>query len=161
MASNTDLVPYKSEVVEETRLLTDVWQNFFRLIQDIVFYIKSENYFTLTNNQAVAADITPLYFDYRTTSYVVIDYVIQRTSSSAELIQSGILMAVYKPRANTWSIREYGTAGPDASGVTFTITSAGQVQYTSSNQAGTISLSRMIFRLRQFEGKSSLYSRMG
>lgn len=161
MAVDTNLVPYRDPVIDESMIMTSSWQSFFRTIQDIVFYLQPETYFTLTNNLAVAANIESLVFDKRFTSSAVIDYVIQRTSSSAELIQSGILMAVYKPRADAWSVFEYGTPGPHASGVTFTITSAGQVQYTTTNQAGTIALSRMIFRARPFHGKSQTYSVVG
>jgi hypothetical protein len=161
MATDTDLVPYRDEVVDESRMLSINWQIFFRVIQNIVLYLQPENYFDLVNNQAVATDLSPLVFDYRYTSQAIIEYIIQRTSSSAELIQTGMKMVVYKPRANTWSILEYGTPGPDASGVTFTITSTGQVQYTTTNQAGTIALSRIIFRVRELQGKSQTYSAVG
>ncbi len=161
MASNTELVPYKDEVVDENRKLSSVWSSFFRIIQDIIFYVKPETYFDLVNNQAVAANITPLVFDKRFTSYVVIDYVIQRMSSGADLVQGGILLAVYRPFSNTWSLVEYGTPGPSASGITFSITSAGQIKYTSTNMAGTVVLSRIVFRTRPFQGKSQLFSLVG
>lgn len=160
--AGSNVIPFADPVVESEKLtLSRSWQQFFRKIQDLIDYNSDEQSFALVNNQVAAADITPLTFDKRYTSYVIIDYVIQRTSSSAELIQTGILMAAYKPRANTWSIREYGTSGPDASGVTFSITSSGQVQYTTSNQAGTIALSRIVFRVKELKAKSSTYSVVG
>jgi hypothetical protein len=160
--AGSNVVPFSDPVVEsDSRTLTRAWEQFFRKIQDVVNYSSDEQSFTLVNNQAGAADLTPLTFDYRYTSQAVIEYVIQRTSSSAELIQTGMKIVVYKPRANTWSILEYGTSGPDASGVTFTITSSGQVQYTTTNQGGTIALSRIVFRVREIKAKSSTYSNLG
>lgn len=161
MASNTELVPYKDEVIGDDKKLSSVWSSFFRTIQDIIFYIKSETYFDLINDQAVPINVTPLVFDKRFTAYVVIDYVIQRMSSGGDLVQGGILLATYRPFTDSWSLVEYGTPGPSNAGVTFTITSLGQVQYTTTDLVGAVSLSRIIFRARPFQGKSSVYSVVG
>lgn len=153
--------PFTEAMVDARGLLSRAWQQFFRKISDCLKFIGDEQFFDLVNNQVGAANITPLKFDKQYTSQAIIDYVVQRTTSTTELIQSGTKHAVYKPRANTWSLLEYGTSGPDASGITFSITSTGQIQYTSTNLGGTPSLSRIVMRIREIAGKSDLYSKVG
>ena len=153
--------PFLREVVDETMRMTRVWQQWFRLVEDSVKYLGQEFNFALANNQSSAADIVGMVFDKSYTSFAVIEYVIQRVTSTTERVQSGCLHAVYRPDGLTWAIREYGTAGPDTSGITFSITSSGQVQYTSTNLGGTQEISRIVYRVRKIEAKSSIYSAVG
>lgn len=160
--AGSNVVPFADPVVDADKLtLSRSWQQFFRRIQDLVNYISDEQSFTLVNNQAAAADITPLTFDLRYTSQVFIDYLIQRTSSSAEAIESGVVTLAYLPRSNTWNIAKTASLTVGTPGVTLTVTSSGQVQYTTSNQAGTIALSRIVFRVKEIKAKSSTYSVVG
>lgn len=152
--------PIKDMLADDEGLLSRAWQTFFRKISDLLDYLGQESSFNLANNQAVAAAITGLIFDFGYTSQVIIDYVIQRTTSTTELIESGTLHLIYRPKTLTWSIYSASTLG-DASGVTFSITSTGQVKYTSSNIGGTQVLSRIVFRKRELAAKSSLYSKVG
>ena len=160
--ADSQVVPFVDPVVESEGLtLSRSWQQFFRKIQDLVDYIDDEQSFTLVNNQAVAADLTPLTFDYRYTSQATIEYLIQRTSSSAEAVRAGKLNVIYLPNSNSWNIADVAEVTTGTPGITFTITSSGQVQYTSTNQAGTGEISRLVFRVREMKAKSSLYSQLG
>lgn len=161
MAVDTELVPYRDEVVDESRKLSPVWSSFFRIIQNIIFYIKPETTFALVNNQSVAANVAGLSFDKRYCSQATVDYLIQRTTNSSELVESGRITAIYLPSSDTWNIAKNADISVGTIGVTLTITSAGQVQYTTTNQAGTVSISRIIFRVRQIEAKSNIYSVVG
>lgn len=152
--------PISQEVVNKEMKLAEKWVDFFRQIKQALTFLGAENSFTLVNNLAVAADIENLSFSKNFTSHAVIDYCIQRTTNLAGLTQSGCLHAVYKPFTNTWALVPIGTPGPDVAGITFSITSDGKIQYTSTNQAGTVVLSRIFFRVRAMAGKA-YYSKVG
>lgn len=161
MAFEVNQVPYSDDVIDSQRKLTRPWEQFFRKVFDVLQYLKGEQAFTLVNNQASATDVTPLTFDKNYVSHAVVEYLIQRTTSSSELVAGGRLTAIYSYDANTWTIANSIDVNVGTIGVTFSITADGQVRYTTTNQAGTVELSRMVFRLRQLQGKSSLYSRLG
>ena len=153
--------PFTEKLINAQMYLTRSWVDFIRLVVDCLKYVGSEDQFELVNNQSGAADITPLKFDYSYTSAVFIEYVIQRVTSSTNAIQAGVKVVVYNPDSGAWTIAEYGTSTPAAAGITFSITSTGQVQYTSSNLAGTQEISRICFRKREIAAKSSIYSKVG
>jgi hypothetical protein len=148
-------------MINPTGALTQAWGGFMRLISEALAYLGQEYYFTLANNTAVAADIEGLKFDYHFASCAFVEYLIQRVTSTTVKLQAGIKIIVFNPDTLGWTIAEYGTSGPDASGITFSITTDGQVQYTSTNLGGTEEISRIIWRQREIVGKSSLYSRVG
>ncbi len=157
-------VPFKSVALERGGLLTPVWTAFFRSLYERISPLGVERSFEIVNNQSGAADITGMRYDYRGTSQVAIDYVIQRITTgggAVEKLETGIFLLVYKPTSDSWSKVVIGTAGPDVSGVTITVTATGQVQYTSTNVAGTASISRFIWRARTLAGKHSSYSSVG
>lgn len=160
MAYEVNSVPYADDVIDSARKLTRPWEQFFRKIFDLLQYIKPESSFTLVNNQSGAADVTPLTFDKNYVSHAVVEYLIQRTTTSGELVAGGRLTAIYAYDANAWTIANTIDVNVGTIGVTFSITSDGQVQYTTTNQAGTVEISRMVFRVRQLQGKSNLYSRL-
>lgn len=153
----------KGQLLWNDGLLTQAWQKFFRYVSNALNYVGEEYAFPLTNNLAVPASIQNMAFDSRFTSQAVIEYTIQRTTSTTELIQSGRLAVVYKPKTSVWTIVN-SSDGPDVSGITFSIlntATVGAVQYVSSNLGGTASISRIFFRVRELAGKSSLYSKVG
>jgi hypothetical protein len=99
--------------------------------------IVSQSSFTIANNQSSATNITGLLFNPASFRSVKIDYAIYRqtdTASSA-VAQVGQLKFVYNTQATQWFMSD-DYAGQD-SGVEFSITSAGQIQYTSTNISGT------------------------
>ena len=89
---------------------------------------------TIANNQIVAQSLTGVAFDSTEHRAVILSYSILRSIDGIESSQVGQLRLAY--RASSWSLSD-DFSGDDA-GVTFTITSAGQVQYTSTNLVGTI-----------------------
>lgn len=91
---------------------------------------------TITNNQVTAANITGLSFasgSVRSFKALVSCYI--QTDAPAELQEVGTLYGWFNPVASAWQIR-FVSVGDDC-GVTFSITTGGQVQYTSTNQPFT------------------------
>ena len=108
-----------------------------------------ETIFNIANNQASPADITGLSFDPTKIGGFTIDYRVYRQTTgggATELAEQGQLVGAYSPVAGTWEM----TQGPDVgdAGLTFSITNAGQVQYTSTNITGTPSQSYIRFKAR-------------
>lgn len=151
-------IPQQNEITEKGGPLTQIWLGFFRALFDRTSHVSTEQEFFFQNNNSVATDITGLQFDSNKVTLVYIDYLIQRISkggSGAELVEAGTLRLVYKPKAGTWNITKFAGSGPDVGGITFSITAAGQVQYVSTNMAGTIDSTtpqKMTFRTRTMSG---------
>jgi hypothetical protein len=103
--------------------------------------------FSLTNNQAVAANITGLLFSTSSVRSATISYSIYISSSTTEIAENGRLYLNYKPSAGTWNVSR--EADEDA-GVVLTITNAGQVQYTTTNIGGTGYLGQIKFKAETF-----------
>ena len=158
------IVPYRDQVLDDDGLLTRPWQSFFRFVQAVIDPLGVEQSFELVNNQASAADVVGLQLNGAKTSTAIIEYIIQRITTSTgatELVEAGVKQAVFKPVSNSWSLLTIGTPGPSASGVTLSITSLGQVQYTSSNITGTALISKFTYRVRSMGAKSASFSIIG
>lgn len=156
--------PYRDELIDYSGLVTRPWELFFRIIASALEPLGVEKYFALENNISSAKDITGLNFNSDSVSHGIVEFFIQRVTTgtgATELITSGIFHVVYKPTTNSWALTVIGTPGPSVSGITFSITAAGQVQYTSTNITGTSSISKMSYRARTISGKSSTYSVVG
>lgn len=93
----------------------------------------SEKSFTLANNQASAADITGLIFSPSTYRGFKIEYSIYRETSTvgSGAAQIGQLRGIYNTKLAEWYLSEDFSG--NSSGIEFSITSGGQIQYTSSN----------------------------
>jgi len=90
--------------------------------------------FILANNQSSASNVTDLSFDPGTIRSAIIQYSVHRSTSLSEEAETGTLFLTYKNVSSTWDItRAFG----GSSSVVFTITNAGQIQYTTSNLTGT------------------------
>jgi hypothetical protein len=87
---------------------------------------------TILNNQASPISIAGLSFSGSTSGRFI--YEIRRSTDSATIECSGNVDALYID--STWQLSEYNRLGDD-SGVVFSITSGGQIQYTSSNMSGS------------------------
>lgn len=160
MARISTDAPIRSEFFDVLKSISRPWQDFFTLISEALFYVGSEGFQALVNNQSTAVDITSLSFDKRYVSAAYVDYLIQRTTSTNESVEAGTFFLSYKHKADAWQI----SSGPSAAGVTITVTSTGQCQYQTTNQSGTFldtSLSRIVFRARTIRAKSKLYSVLG
>lgn len=90
---------------------------------------------TLANNQSSVADVTGLLFDGVATRSVLIKFAIYRNTSGSEQESTGNISLGYKTTAADWTISTEGFQGN--AGITFSVTSSGQVQYISTNMAGT------------------------
>lgn len=139
-------LPYQDKVITEDNKISDSWARFFRKVQDAMNYLGDESEIALSNN--VTSQNTGLFFDYRYVSSVFIDILVQRVTNSGELIESGTVRMDYKPYSNSWQI-----TSPFATAATFT-NSGGSLLYTTSNQSGTIRLSRMVYRVRPIKAKA-------
>lgn len=104
--------------------------------------------FTIANNTSSVANVTGLSFDTSTVRSAIAQYSIYRNSSTTETSECGQIYATYKSVAGTWEIAQSYTG---SSGVVFSITSAGQIQYTSTNFSGISYTGTM-----KFTGKSFL-----
>lgn len=125
------------------RLAGIALENFVGIDSGVVIPTTS---FTVANNQASAANVTGLSFDGTVSrSFEVSAWVYRNTTSTGatELAENVKLYGIYSAVAGTWEMAQEGAG---TSGVLFTITNAGQVQYTSSNITGTASHSSMKFR---------------
>lgn len=154
-------VPYKTPMLEGG-FLNHLWSWFFRAVQERLRPLGIESFFDLANGQASAADIDGLNFDSGTVSQATIDYLVQRVTTSTgatEEIESGILIATYNPTSEDWNLHAVDENNPDDAGITFSITSEGQVQYTTDTITGTASISRIVWRARTLSAKHSTYSR--
>lgn len=89
---------------------------------------------TLANNQAVAANVSGLLFDVAVVRGAKIEYSIYRTSSTITTpkAEKGTMEVSYD--GSTWSILRSAT---EDTGITFTISSTGQIQYTSTDVGST------------------------
>lgn len=157
MAKQTTLnIPNLEQVVDDKGMLSRIWLTVFRYIQNALDPLGVEKTFPIDNNKAVDTNIDGLIFDSSKVSQIFIDYVIQRITTSTELVESGVLRAVYLPTSLTWSLVTVGATGPSVSGVTFTIDSTGRIKYTSTNIAGTQITSTLSIRARTLSGKNFL-----
>jgi len=98
----------------------------------------------LTNNQTSPTDVSGLAFNTSQVLSVQVDYFIKREGSTI-LVESGTLEANFD--GSDWKLQADGVG--DA-GTDFTITAAGQVQYTTTDLAGHTS-SQVRFRAKTID----------
>jgi hypothetical protein len=94
--------------------------------------------FSLANNQVAAANVTGLLLDKTKTRAATIPFLLHRqTDTPLEYDVVGVITLYYKPVADSWNISvEFKAGDADDVGIVFSVTSAGQIQYTSTNLAG-------------------------
>ncbi len=91
--------------------------------------------FTLLNNQASPTNVTGAAWSTATTRSVMVNFSIYITTTLEEYTESGTLYLNYKSTAGTWDLSRVGS-GSD-SGIVFSVTSGGQLQYVSPNATGS------------------------
>lgn len=109
-----------------------------------------ETQFTLVNNQATNADITGLVISEGTYRAVEIPYTIERRDDTQGFRQMGRLICTFDQFSATWSLADIvdaGSSGP-TSGITFGITAAGQVIYSSDNFTGSNYVGKLRYIMR-------------
>lgn len=157
-------VPIREAIADNTGLVSQIWSWFFKGTWERLYPLGIEQSFQLANNIASPTEVTGLVFNSDGVSQAVVEYLVQRVTTGTgahELIESGIFIVCYRPTTVGWSIVLVQINKPDDSGVDFTVTSSGQVQYTSSNIPGTPSISTVYWRSRTIGGKNYQYSKMG
>lgn len=157
MKTKTLIVPNKEQLVDSLGAATRYFELFLRNVIDLLLPLGSEFSVDLENNKASATNIIGLNFKKESEIQSFIEYVIQRTTTSGQTIESGILRVVYLPFTDSWNLGSVITAGPNSAGVTFSITSAGQVQYTSTNVVNQNKF-RISIRVRKLTGKNTVRS---
>ncbi len=103
---------------------------------------------TIANNVSSAANVAGLAFSPVLVRGAIIEYTVYRNttgSGATEACEVGTMYICYKNVANSWDLT---IVGGGSSGVTFSITSAGQVQYVSSNFTGSSYTGVTHFRAR-------------
>lgn len=90
---------------------------------------------TILNNQASAVDLTGLIFDKTEYTQGIVTCELRRKTSLSELVSQTTLVAIYNSTSDSWDVTP--TAIGDDCGVVFSITGAGQVQYTSTDMSGS------------------------
>ena len=117
-----------------------------------IYVVDGSTSFTIANNQAAAASVTSLLIDGVSTRSFIIDYSIYRQTDTAlsALAQAGQLRGVFNTQSSTWFMSD-DYSGQN-SGVTFSILSSGQIQYTSSNIAGANYVGSMKYAIRKTFG---------
>lgn len=112
--------------------------------------ISSELSMTIANNQSSAANITDASFDVTLYSGFIIEYDIRRDTSTSHIGGTGRIEGhVYN---GSWVLTD-ATENEDTSagsGVTFSISTAGQLKYTSTNMSGTGYTGSMKYTARRF-----------
>ncbi len=103
--------------------------------------------FTVANNQSSVSNITGLAFDIAAVQSAIITYSVYRVTSGSELCENGQISIQYKQTAATWNLSQTCSG---TSGITFTITSGGQVQYVSTSMSGTGYVGKLKFSARAF-----------
>lgn len=123
--------PWGSEVTEWATAVTDTLSGFVS-DTDII-----NGTATIVDNISSPANISGFDFDITKVRGFVAEYSIYRASATPKS-ETGILMGNYN--GTTWTLSRQAT---DDCGVTFTITSAGQIQYTSTSvgSLGTLKFS--------------------
>ena len=151
-------LPLRDVLINSDSLITRSWQVFFRDLTKVINSLGIEQSFTLLNNQTTSQFITGLSFDSEKDKCIFCDYLIQRITSSSELIEAGLLRIVYLSSSNTWNLSVVGSSGPHSSGVTFSITTDGKIKYTSTNVGGTPVLFKLSTRSRVMSGVNLVWS---
>ena len=100
---------------------------------------------TIGNNQTSPTNVIGMVFDPTVVRGAVCEISVYRVTDEEEKAQTSTIYLTYLTEATTWDIVVAG--GSDA-GITFSITSIGQVQYTTDEMAGNDYSGVIKFRAR-------------
>ncbi len=95
----------------------------------------SETSFSVANNVAAATNVTGLIFNSANVKSAQVFYSMRRSTATNEVVSTGRLDLVFRDTGSTWDLGD--EAFGDDDGVEFSVTAAGQVQYTSDDLTGT------------------------
>ena len=103
--------------------------------------------FTIANNVASPTNVSGAAFNTAIVRSAILSYSIYISTSINELCETGQIYLSYKSTAGSWELAQNYSG---SSGVIFSITSSGQLTYTSSNISGTSYVGKMKFNARAF-----------
>lgn len=103
--------------------------------------------FVIDNNVAAFTNIVGMSFNNATVRSGIISYSLYRATTLSELSEAGHLYVTYKSTLGSWEIAQTAVGNSD---VLFTITNAGQVQYSSSNMLGANYVGKLTFNAKSF-----------
>lgn len=138
-ASAISIIPFNNMTATEVQAALQQWHPQGDLTETAV---------NILNNQVAPSDITGLLFNTTVVRSAHIDYSIYRyhLTPTVELASAGTLRLIYKPQSALWILDD--TFAGDNVGVTFSVTPAGQVQYTSTDLGSAPQESVIKFRVR-------------
>lgn len=138
-ASSISLQPFNNMAATQVQAALQEWHRPGDLV---------ETERNIQNNQVTPVDILGLSFDTTVVRSAHIDYSIYRyhLTPTVEVASVGTLRLIYKPIAAQWILDD--TFAGDNVGVTFNVTPAGQVQYTSTDLGSAPEESVIKFRVR-------------
>lgn len=129
-----------------TRVVREFFNNIKTAIDEITAFLGAgsivETQMTIANSTG-PSDVTGLSFAGATYRAARIFYSVLRSTDDNEWIESGTLHAIFKTTAGTWTISGPATSDAD---ITFSMTNAGQVQYTTGNCPGANYSGKMRFK---------------
>lgn len=133
-----DTIPIRTNGSEE---VDASWWNTIRtkLIDAFGESVTGETKVTVADNQSAAADITGLVFDKTEVVYALIRYTITRTDGASPRRESGTLELSTTDDDSDWELIRTAVRGDalNNGANSLSVTSAGQVQYTSDSMGGT------------------------
>lgn len=141
LPSQGDPAPWGEDLTNILEALSDVANNSLGT-GDIL-----NTSFNVANNQSAVANVNGLSFNTSLVRSAIIQYSLYRSSTTTELSESGHIYVTYKSTAGTWEIAQSYVG---SSGVTFSITNSGQIQYTSTNFSGSSYSGKMKFNAKAF-----------
>lgn len=103
--------------------------------------------FVIDNNIAAFTNIVGMSFNNAQVRSGIISYSLYRATTLNELSEAGHLYVTYKSTAGSWEIAQTAVGTSD---VLFTVTNAGQVQYSSSNMLGANYVGKLTFNAKSF-----------
>jgi hypothetical protein len=103
-----------------------------------------ETSFSIANNTG-PSDVTGLVLAQATYKSAILFVEVRRKTDSTEAISVGMLKLYYRAATSDWALVD--ELSGDEDGVTFTITAAGQLQYTTDNMAGSGYTGTMKYRM--------------
>ena len=155
--------PLFSEVLDEKGLFGRVWQQFWRLIEDCLAYVGSEETIELANN---VTDQTYLKLDKTKEVYAEIDLVVHRLTADYWGFEKHTLRAMYNPALDSWNNFSQVSVISTLSGgaptlISFSLLGTGEIVYTTTDYTGLKKISKSSYRKRSIAAKSNLFSKMG
>lgn len=144
------IAPFRDQVSDENGIMNLNWQTFLRDLISRLVSLGYEKSYELENNVSNQL-LSGFVYDSDKIKGVLVDYFIQRKTSTTDQVELGILR-ICKSVSGNWQISKMFTAAPDDCGVTFSITTDGKVRYTSTNNTSPQSFFKLSIRDRVMSG---------